>query len=243
MKKILILEDNPASRNALHEIIKTIDSSADIMLTDDVGKAYQFAMTGLRTDLFLVDIMIRPKVQSDISGLIFAERIRSVKRYEFVPLIFITSLEDPKLHAFRQLHCYEYIEKPYDATEVKRVIRRALEFPKPEDPNKYVYFRKDGVLYSKKVDEIVYIENIRRKVVVYSVDDELPITYKSCSDLLEDLDSVKFIQCNRRTIINREFIEFVDPARRYIRLREVDKAVDIGTTLRKTFMRKLGQYD
>ena len=37
---------------------------------------------------------------ADVSGIEFAQKIRTIEKYAFTPIIFTTSLEDPKLYAF-----------------------------------------------------------------------------------------------------------------------------------------------
>ena len=160
-----------------------------------------------------------------------------LKRYAYTPIIFVTSLEDPKLYAYSDLRCFQYIEKPYNVERVSRVVRDALHMPIMRESNQNVYFRKEGVLYRKSVSEIIYIENTRRGRVVHGTDGDMELSYKPCKEILEELQSDKFIQCSRYAVINKDFIERIDEVNRFIKLKGRKEQVEIGIVFKKRFMR------
>ena len=145
------------------------------------------------------------------------------------------SLEDPKLYSYSQLHCYGYIEKPFSVAQVKDIILGALEFPVKEDDDRYVYFRKDGIVYSVYIKEIIYIESSRRKITIHCVNDELEIPYRTCGEILQELDSKSFVQCSRYCIVNKKYIKQIDYTNRFIKLRNVDAPIEIGIIVKKSF--------
>lgn len=237
-QKILIIEDNKAHMQALYEIIQNLHRDLQVYCASDVKTAYQLALEN-HIHLFLVDIILNTQKPGDVSGLSFAKEIRGITKYKFTPLVFITSLEDPKLYSYSQLHCYGYIEKPFSVAQVRDTILGALEYPVKEDDDRYVYFRKDGIVYSTYIKDIIYIESSRRKIKIYCTNDELEIPYKTSEEILQELDSESFIQCSRYYIINRKYIEQVDYTNRFIKLRYIDKPIEIGIIMRKAFRRRL----
>ncbi len=240
-KNILIVEDNKTCMDALVEIVKECDSTSAIYCAENSAMAYKYAMEE-RIDLFLVDIMLDNAVQNDVSGIVFADKIRNIERYQFVPLIFLTSLEDYRMCAFQNLHCYSYIEKPFDFKKVKEIIGDALKYPVKDDRNnRYVYYRKDGILYSVDTEQIIYIETIRRTLYLHLRDEEIKIPYKTCSNMMHELNTEEFLQCSRNTIVNRSFIEYVDETNRYIRMKN-GKLLELGRGLKKNFLKELN-YD
>jgi len=239
-RNILILEDKEAHREALHKILSALAENITIYLAANVQKAYQIAMEN-HIHLFLLDIILRPEKPGDVLGLRFAQEIRAVKRYQFTPLIFITSLEDPKLYSYSQLHCLGYIEKPFSPEQVQRTVQMALRFPVEDDAERFVYFRKDGIVYAKCIKDIIYVENARRKVVIHCKKDVLEIPYKTCEEIMSEIDSRLFIQCSRYTIINKNYIEEIDYANRYIKLRYVESPVEIGVTMKNRLKERLGE--
>lgn len=237
-RKVLILEDNKVHMNALYTILEELQSDLIIYCASDTDTAYTIAMNQ-HIHLFLVDIILNSKKPGDIAGLKFVQEIRNIKKYEFVPVIFVTSLEDPKLYSFSQLHCFDYIEKPFSVTRVREVVSKALRFPLQESENKFVYFRKDGIVYSKSVKEIIYIEISRRKIIVHCANDELEIPYRTHDEIMAELDSDLFVRCSRYIIANRRYIEEIDYVNRYMRLKNISEPVEIGIILKKELKNKL----
>ncbi len=86
---------------------------------------------------------------------------------------------------------------------------------------------------------MIYIENSRRKIKIFCVNDELEIPYKTSEDILRELDSDLFVQCSRYCIINKRYIEQIDYANRFIKLKHIDKPVEIGVIMQKAFKKRL----
>lgn len=233
-RNILILEDNIFAMKNIYRIIEELNREVIIYTACDIKDAYDISMKQ-HIHLFIVDIILNPKNNGDVSGIKFVQEIRNVKRYEFIPVIFLTSLQDPKLYSYSQLGCMGYIEKPFDDCKVKKYILKALHFPVPTDKDRFVYFRKEGIVYSKCVSEICFIEVSRRKVIIYCEDDKLEIPYKTCSEILEELGSPSFVQCNRKSIVNRDYIEQIDYTRRLIKLKNMNKTIEIGPVMKDKF--------
>lgn len=126
-KNILIVEDSTAALKRLQQIIKEIDKETEVRTAYNSAEAYQMAVR-YTIDVFLVDIVLDIKVNSDVSGIEFAQRIRNLDKYAFTPIIFTTSLVDPKLYAFTNIHSFAYLEKPYSQDEVKGILIKALEY-------------------------------------------------------------------------------------------------------------------
>ncbi len=237
-RNVLIVEDNKACMDALVEIVKECDSASVIYCTDNSADAYKYALEE-RIDLFLVDIMLDNNMQNDISGIIFADRIRQLERYRFVPLVFLTSLEDYKMSAFKKLHYYEYIEKPFDFEKVKEVVSNALMYPvKDERNNRYIYYRQDGILYSIDTEEIIYMESVKRNLVLHLKEERMEMPYKTCKSMLRELNTENFLQCSRTVIVNRKYINCVDETNRYINMKN-GTVLELGRVCKKKFLQAL----
>lgn len=141
-RNILVVEDNEVHMNALHIIIKDLHRDVKVYYANSLEKAFQLVLEH-HIHLFLIDIILNTQKPGDVSGLNFAKEIREIIKYKFTPLVFITSLEDPKLYSYSQLHCLGYIEKPFNVTQVRNTILNALEFPIKEDDDRYVYFQNE----------------------------------------------------------------------------------------------------
>lgn len=233
-QQILIVEDKRVHMEALCKILKDLQKDIEIFCANNAADAYRLAMEH-RIHLFMVDIILNANLPGDTAGLKFVQEMRGTKRYAFTPVIFITSLEDPKLFSYSQLHCFGYIEKPFSVEQVRKYVLEALEFPVTEDKERCVFFRKDGIVYAKYLKDIVWIEASRRKIVVHCINDCLEISYMNSEEILQELDSSLFVRCSRFAIINRKFVKEIDYSNRYIKLKGVDKLIEIGARMKKKF--------
>lgn len=233
MKKILILEDNPAALEHLAKMVQELDIKNTVYAFDNTKDAYQCAME--RTiDLFLIDIILDTSHPGDTSGLKFVENIRRVEHYAFTPIIFITCLEDARSYTYENLHCYSFVEKPFDVHKVKRTIEQSLKFPGTDKNTKTLYFRKDGIILAVEREEIVYAECVNHTMHIHtSRNDVLKVPYITLKKLLEDIDSADIIQCSRNTIINKKFVQNVDIPNRMIQMKNNLGRVEIGIMFKK----------
>lgn len=226
----MIIEDNLEVLDALSQITITVQPDAKIVTFSSINGAYDAALNNT-FDLFLIDIVLRTDIPGDTSGIKFAGMMREVKRYEFTPIIFITSMEDYGLHAYSQLHSYSYIEKPFDVEFVKETIRNALRFPCTHEQEKTLYLAKDQILYALKTSEIVYAESINHKIHFHKKDGkELVIPYRTIKSILDEADDSNLMQCSRKTIYNVKYVEYIDKINHYIKLEGVDQLLEIGRT-------------
>ena len=234
MKKILILEDNLAALEHLAGIVRELDTRNALYTFTNIKDAYQCAME--RTiDLFLVDIILDTSHPGDASGLKFVENIRRIEHYSFTPIIFITSLEDARSYTYENLHCYSFIEKPFNVNRVKLAVEQCLRFPGNAPNTKTLYFRRDGIILAVGRDEIVYAESIDHIMHIHTKQgDVLKIPYITIKKLLEETDSLDMIQCSRNTIINKNFVQNVDIPNRIIQLKGDFGRVEIGIMFKKS---------
>lgn len=238
MKSVLIIEDHRDSMEMLVQIVKHVDNSVCIKTASNEEDAYIAALKN-HIFLFLIDVILNPSKPGDVSGMNFAYQIRKMEQYRFTPIIFITAVEDSRLYAYSDIHCYYYLEKPFAPDRAARVISEALMFPKEEKTSHDVFFRKDSIFYKKDISEVVYIEITRTKQVIHLVDGKLELQYKPCKVILAEIQSEKLLQCSRNLIVNKDYIDIIDPVSRYIKLKYEYGQIDIGVTFKKKFMRDI----
>ena len=241
MRRILILEDNTEMRRYLCKIIDGLNKNVEVYCTDNIKEAYSLAMEN-RIQLFLLDIVLDHSNPGDVSGLNFAQEMRNVKRYEYVPIIFITMLQDPKLFSFKNLKCFDFIEKPFDEKIVRENILKALDVPLAEEEERIVFYRKDGIAFSMDPDEIYYIDVRRRSLTVYCVSGVMEVPYKTCKEILKEIGSKFFTQCSRYTIINKRYIEYIDYASRYVKIKGIKEYIEIGAVIKNKFKAEMDEW-
>jgi DNA-binding LytR/AlgR family response regulator len=238
-KNVLIVEDNKAAVERLHKIIGEIDKETRVWSASSSLEGYQLAMQ-YTMDVFLVDIVLDTRGNADVSGIEFAQKIRTVEKYAFTPIIFTTSLVDPKMYAFTNIHSFAYLEKPYSSEEVKKTLSKALEYTTKREEDKNLFFRRDGLLFSVNLADVVYIENCLHKLKIQTINEVLEMPYRSCKKLMEEIESKEFVQCSRNCIVNVKFIDAMDFANRYFKLKSDYGRLEIGKAYVKTVRQHLG---
>jgi len=148
-KTVLIVEDQVESAAMVEKMINEINPVIECVIATTMKEAF-CVLCEKRIDVFLIDIILDVEVEDDVSGLKLAEEIRGIDKYKFTPIIFITSLEDPQLYAYRTLHSYAYIQKPFLVDRTKKTLEEALCYTtKPQKPQTFL-FRANGLLFPTK---------------------------------------------------------------------------------------------
>lgn len=234
-KKILIVEDE--MNNAVHvkKIIEQINSDIIVIIADNIDKAYSMAMQH-SINIFLIDIILDMSKPGDASGIRFARDIRNIPQYKFVPMIFLTSLYDQEMYAYRELHCYGYVEKPFKAESIKKLVTDALEYEGPAQEEKTIFLKKDGIFYPIKPSKIVYIQSNNHRLYFHLADEtELSVYYYSCKQFIDEAQSNELLQCSRRTIVNRSYVKSIDYANDLV-IMHGNITLEIGLTYKKDFI-------
>lgn len=238
-KNILIMEDNPKWLDKIRTLAASVNMEVEVFATTELQEAHHFALE-YGIDLFIIDIILDIRVSDDTSGMDFADQIRQIEKYRFTPIIIISSLEDPKLYAYSNIHCYQYIEKPYDEDKTREVIEEALKMPlKKNREREYIYFRNNGILYGVRTDQIIYIQTNVVQTCIHTIHETVKISPYSIKNIFAKLDSDSFLQCNRNMIINENYIEYIDSSNRYIKMKNVDTLIGIGPVLKKRFLQEI----
>ncbi|MBE5943098.1 MAG: response regulator transcription factor [Lachnospiraceae bacterium] len=240
MKKVLIVEDSKLECSALVKVLGKIDKDIQVLTTDKLGEALEYAIHN-NIHLFIVDIVLNPSDDQDTSGLEFVESIRNFPQYKYVPIIFITGLNDRKLYAYENLHCYRYIQKPLLYSEVEKIIKETLDFTRVIENNVPLKIKRDGVLYVINKKDIIYATSKASKMTIVTSKDRFVFFYLSCTTLMDMLEMPNFRKCNRNTIVNYDYIASIDQRRNFIQLRGRVEGLKIGTNFKKDFLK--GYYE
>ena len=223
MVKVMIVEDNLNIALGLEEIVKSIRSDIDTTITAYAKDALKEA-TLHKVDLFLLDIQL-----FDYSGIELASQLRNIDRYKMTPIVFITAIPTKELLAFKQIHCYDYIVKPFRKDEVIEVVSTILNFGIKKE--EYINFNLKNYIYRVKLDEIIYIEVIMRKIKVVTIKEEIELSKYTLQGILDELRD-NFIRCHRGYVVNIDYISKIDRVNNYILLDKVDDKIPIGRKYR-----------
>lgn len=241
MIRIFVLEDQDTGRKALEQFICTANGREEIVVDSaaslEEGRKYVESNTTYAA--FFLDINLDLDNPDDESGIELAKLIRAQSRYEFTPLIMVTSIARLEITAYRELHCYQYLLKPYIEEDVKKLVNKLLATSRTSE-EKSIVVKKDGINYRIKCDAIVYVQAIPRGVCLFLKKETMKIPYLTIVKLMEQLPQDDFIQCHRMCVFNKKYVENVDFVNRMIQLSYYDEAIEIGGTYKLKVKEQLG---
>ncbi len=241
MTRILILEDSKDCLNAVTVMVERVSGHVRAVPVNSLEEARAALNDGAQPPFqaFLLDINLDIDDNEDISGITFAQEVRMRKEYAFTPIIMITSLANMELTAYRELHCYQYLVKPYNEEDIQKLIGKLLFLSQQgEARDTFVVVRKDGINYKLFCKDIVCIKAIPRGVDFVLLKEDLKVLYLSIRQLLEKLPSDKFLQVHRMCVVNQDYIDYVDTVNGLISMKNGEQ-VEIGITYKNEVRKKL----
>ncbi|MFX0550082.1 LytR/AlgR family response regulator transcription factor [Hathewaya histolytica] len=209
MKNILIVEDEKFQRKNLKNILLETFSNIKVYEAEDKKEALNICNKA-HIDIFFIDISLK-----ESSGLEFALEMRNIKGYELTWVVFLTTHIEYITQAFKQVHCYDYILKPYDKQEVIDMAKRLIS----HTPNKVVKnnIRKHVVLEIRTgisvkiyIDEIIFIETNLRTSFIHTVNGTYKVNKLPLKKILELIDDENIIQCHKSFAANITFIRKIE---------------------------------
>ena len=214
--KILIAEDNTIFANTLELMIEELEYEL-VGIVDNATDLLRLYMA-TEPDLLLLDIQLN----GTKDGVDIANQVIESKRP--VPIIFMTALQDKAtFERAKATNPFAYLIKPFDALLLQRTIE--LAFYKYEqglwEEDGFVGWEKDMVikdaLFVKMeqrlekvlIEHIHYIDVMTKHTSIYTAKQEYTIRM-SLKDLYAKLPIGMFMQINRYTLVNVNYIEGLD---------------------------------
>jgi len=156
-------------------------------------------------NMFLIDISLK-----ESSGLELAIKIRSIPKYEFRQIVFLTTHMEYITQAFKQTHCYDYIIKPYDQYDVQAMLNKLI-LNENNNVNKYddkeiVITLKNGIYVGIKIKDIFFIEVKGKDCEVNTINGVYIANNMSLKKINKLINCEYIIQSHRAFAINRNYI-------------------------------------
>lgn len=113
---ILAVDDYPANLIALEAVLS---SESHIIMANSGAEALAIIESGVSIDVILMDLQM-----PEMDGFEAARRIKKIKNYEDVPIIFITAVykEDPFIKKGYEAGGIDYFSKPFDPEILKMKV-------------------------------------------------------------------------------------------------------------------------
>ena len=120
-KKILIVDDEPDVRFTIKD---DLEDEYNIDEVENGLMCLEYLSNNSKPDLILLDIMM-----PEMNGWKTIEQIRDNKSWRNIPIIFLTARTDDVAKIGGDFLGEDYIEKPYNLTDLKQRIEKVLNTP------------------------------------------------------------------------------------------------------------------
>lgn len=200
---ILVVEDVKEQREALVKMIERNYFDSRIYSTDSVKKSLEIAKEK-DINLFILDIGL-----TDGSGMELAKQLRSMDKYSLTGIVFITNNIIHIMEAFKGIHCYDFLVKPYNEDDVKKIIDLFESNNNVSDKEgEYIVVTVDGCVKTKVYcEDIIYIKYENRSCEIKTKNGDVIAKGFGLAKLLGEIKSDNIIQCHKAFAVNSKFIE------------------------------------
>jgi two-component system response regulator len=130
--RVLVIEDNADDRELLLRQLKKSGMESHVKFIDNGKEALDFLMHPRNPGLVqaLIAIFLDLKLPS-MGGLELLRHLRANDRYENLPVIVMTSSNDPKdMEECRRLKVTSYVAKPVSFTTFSKAVADVFHLPK-----------------------------------------------------------------------------------------------------------------
>lgn len=207
MYSIILVEDDFLERDILKRILLLTYEGIKIYEADSESTAL-FIIENNDINMFLIDINLK-----DSSGLDLAISIRNIEKYEFRPIVFLTTHVEYITQAFKQTHCYDFILKPYNKNDVCTMLNKLILNEKKFLSNKnnnedeeIVISLKSNIYIGIKIKDIFFIEVKGKDCEVNTLNGSYIANKMSLIKIMKLINCEDIIQSHRAFAINRNCI-------------------------------------
>lgn len=233
---ILLVEDEKIQRKALASIIKENFIDVRIYEAGSMNEAIKI-INEKDIHLFFIDIRLK-----DASGLDLAKRIREYDKHKLTGIVFVTGEVLHIVEAFKSVHCYDFIVKPFKEKEIIEIINvffNASPLSSNRD-EKYTFIDIDSNLSVKLYhNDIIYIEYEGRVCDIHTINGIYKFKRTSLSKLIKILDDKKILQTHRAFAVNTDYVLEIEKTYEKtwnISLRGSEDKILLSYTFRQAFM-------
>jgi len=118
-KTLLLIDDE---NNWLDAMEEALEAESYKVVTADSGQLALSKLQKVKPDLILSDVRM-----PDMNGYDLYEKVKAIPKLNKVPFVFMSSLDDyDAKRVAKSIGADDYVIKPYDTQEIKRIILELL---------------------------------------------------------------------------------------------------------------------
>ncbi len=197
----IIVDDDALSRKILSKHIESIPYLNLVDEADNAKKAYEIILTK-KVDLIFLDVMM-----PEMSGIEF------LSNYQNLPQIILVTSD--KMHASQGFDhgVTDFLVKPVEENRFTQASLKAqkifLEIQK-EQPDDFIYVKKDNVLVKLNTTDITHIEALSDYVNLYTIENKRFTTLSTMKKMETRLPENYFIRIHRSFIVNLNHVVSIE---------------------------------
>lgn len=198
--KIAICDDETYMCSQLESMLDDILTEMGVIYeieTFGSGESFCSKIEKGRFDLVFLDIEL-----PNINGVAVGKYIREIMKDELVQIVYISGKDGYAMELF-QFRPMNFLKKPLKQEEVKGVIQK-YEVVTEQNYPRFSY-KKGSKYYQILMSDIMYFENVNRKVIICTKDYEDEF-YGSIEDIYDEVRDKDFLLIHKSIIINYRFV-------------------------------------
>ena len=199
MIRIAIVEDAAFDRQVLRDCLREYgqETGTELQITEFTGGTAFLEQYQEDLDLIFMDIMM-----DGLDGLTTARKLR--RRDDKVLLVFVTSMLQYAVQGY-SVDAMDFIIKPVTYTGLKLCMDRVVRRLNETAPVRLRFTNREGT-HSVDAAEICYIESLEHKIVVHTVQEEIP-SDMSLASAEKMVKALPFFRCHVSYLVNLRYVD------------------------------------
>mgnify|MGYP003667753645 FL=1 len=245
MKRVLIVDDEPAARAQLRDVV---DSMPDLVVIKEVsdGRAAIEAIVELAPDIVFLDIDM-----PEVDGFSVAQATEQIS-YQ---LVFITAHHQYALKAF-ETHAIDYLLKPARPSLIEKCLDKilrqevlTLRNQPSNSPQSLLVLADSSDSRVVNMNHILYIEGLGRYRRIHLTAEgarihklETVLSDSTLDDFTDQLEEKSFVRVHRSYLVNLSLVTSLQSKGRqyHVFLKGVTEAIPVARSRVKDFRANLG---
>ena len=120
-KKVLVVDDEQDQIQTVKYSLESLTADYEVVGVTDGWQCLEFLKKNV-PDLILLDMMM-----PGLNGWQVFDAMQKNEAWQKIPVIFLTGVSDPVMKNTGELVAEDYIEKPFEAVELKKRIDKVLK--------------------------------------------------------------------------------------------------------------------
>ena len=231
-KLVLIVESEEKQIQRIVSVIKeTVIKTGKKMdiYTANTWKEAEVIIQETEIDILILDVLYKGMVLEEYPGVKWAQRLRGCEKYISLPIIFISSVEELKMYAYREINCLGFLGRQFKKEELQRILEKAIHHSTAREGERTVWIRAKGKVCPVRIRDILYVEVLDRILYIYQANGNvLEMPHKPLRDFEVEMNSKCLIQCNKSMLINTLYIKEVNEKEGTLVLADSDISLLVG---------------